>query len=327
MHLVMFFVDGFGLGSEEANPIVAAHTPVIDRLLGGHLLWGERVLSHEQTVLRPLAASLGVPGVPQSATGQTTLWTGVNAPKVLGYHLNAYPNETLAKIIAEKSIFKQLAERGQKVTFANAFTSVIDQPFFFNAINKKRYSASTLSALAGGVRLRRTHDLLEGKAVFQDMVNEILRERGEDVPLFTPFEAGQNLARVCLEHDFTLYEYFQTDKKGHKQLWPECVEIVERIDSFLGGFFSLVNQEEFVKDEEVALILTSDHGNIEDFRVKGHTHNPVPALCWSNRPLKWPEWNSIEEVTPGIVELFIKGETVDGFKAENNGTVGPGGEF
>lgn len=323
MHLVMFFIDGFGLGSEEANPIVAARTPVVDRLLGGHLLWGKRVLAHGQTVLRPLDASLRVPGVPQSATGQTTLWTGMNAAKALGYHLNAYPNEALAKIIAEHSLFKQLAAYGKKVTFANAFTSVIDQSFYLNAKPKKRYSASTLSALAGGVRLRRAKDLLEGKAVFQDMVNEIMRERGEDVPLFTPFEAGQNLARVCLEHDFTLYEYFQTDKKGHKQVWNECVDIIERIDSFLGGFLSIVESS----DDNVALILTSDHGNIEDFRVKGHTLNPVPALCWSKRPLKWPEWQSIEEVTPGIVELLTKGETVDGIKAANNGIAGPGREL
>lgn len=339
MHLVMFFVDGFGLGSEEANPIVAARTPVLDRLLGGHLLWGERVLAHGQTVLRPLDASLGVQGVPQSATGQTTLWTGVNAAKALGYHLNAYPNEALAQIIAEHSLFKQLAAYGKKVTFANAFTSVIDQSFYLNTKLKKRYSASTLSALAGGVRLRRAKELLEGKAVFQDMVNEIMRERGEDVPLFTPFEAGQNLGRVGLEHDFTLYEYFQTDKKGHKQVWDECVDIIERIDSFLGGFLSIVERKgenqgnEEDKDvpagneDNIALILTSDHGNIEDFRVKGHTLNPVPALCWSKRPLKWPEWRSIEEVTPGIVELLTKGETVDEIKVANHGIAGPGREL
>ena len=54
----------------------------------------------------------------------------------------------------------------------------------------------------------------------------------------------------------------------------------------------------------MAWILTSDHGNVEDFSVKGHTTNPVPALCWSNRPVKWPEWDTLEEVTPGILKLL-----------------------
>lgn len=295
MNLVMIFIDGFGLGDQEANPIFAAQTPYFDELLGGHLLWGRRYLNHANTVLRSLDASLGIAGTPQSATGQTTLWTGVNAAQALGYHLNAFPNEQLWQIIRKRSIFKQLSDRGKKVIFANAFTSALDQPPFKGP---KRYSASTLTALAAGLRLRRAEDLLEGKAVFQDMTNEIMRQRGADVPLMSAFEAGQNLGRLALEYDFTLYEFFQTDVKGHKQLWDEAVELIERIDSFIGGFLAIAGQE------DVGFILTSDHGNIEDFRVKGHTLNPVPALCWSNRAVDWPEWDKLEDVTPGIITLL-----------------------
>lgn len=39
MHMVMIFLDGFGLGRKDDNPIVKAKTPVFDELLGGHLLW------------------------------------------------------------------------------------------------------------------------------------------------------------------------------------------------------------------------------------------------------------------------------------------------
>ena len=34
MHLVMIFIDGFGLGRKDDNPIVAAKTPLLDELLG-----------------------------------------------------------------------------------------------------------------------------------------------------------------------------------------------------------------------------------------------------------------------------------------------------
>ncbi len=61
MHMVMIFLDGFGLGKKDHNPIVAANTPVFDELLGGHLLWEKRCLQYKNTILRPLDTSLGVP--------------------------------------------------------------------------------------------------------------------------------------------------------------------------------------------------------------------------------------------------------------------------
>lgn len=301
MHFVMIFLDGFGLGNERDNPIVAAHTPYLDELLGGHYFWGqERKIENGRVFLTPLDASLDVPGIPQSATGQTTLWTGVNGAKALGFHLNAYPNEKLASIIADKSIFKQLAGLGKKVTFANTFTDAYDEMI---ATGKRRHTASTLSALAGGVRLRRVADLLAGKGVYHDMTNEILRDLAGsvDIPLISPFEAGQNLGKIALEYNFTLYEFFQTDVRGHKQDWEKAVSLVEQIDEFIGGFMSVVGRSQ----EDVAWLLTSDHGNIEDFSVKGHTQNPVPALAWSNRNVDWPRWERLEEVTPGIVKMIL----------------------
>ncbi|MGE4273766.1 MAG: metalloenzyme [Desulfitobacterium sp.] len=299
MHFVMIFLDGFGLGNEQDNPIVAAHTPHLDELLGGHYLWGQdRRIKTEKVFLTPLDASLDVPGIPQSATGQTTLWTGENGAKALGFHLNAYPNEKLVSIINKKSIFKQLADRGKQVTFANAFTDQYDQMI---ASGKRRHTASTVSALAGGVRLRKAPELLAGKGIYHDLTNVILREMEPelDIPLFSPYQAGQNLGHITLEHDFTLYEFFQTDVRGHKQDWEKSIALMEQIDEFIGGLMSVV------RHEDVTWLLTSDHGNFEDFCVKGHTQNPVPALGWSNRQVEWPQWERLEDVTPGIMGMIL----------------------
>jgi len=301
MHFVMIFLDGFGLGKEQDNPIVAARTPNLDLLLGGHYLWGqERRLKTGQVVLAPLDATLGVPGIPQSATGQTTLWTGVNAAKALGYHLNAYPNPQLIEIINERSIFKQLKELDKKVTFANTFNDFYDE---WIRTGFRKHTASTLSALAGEVPLRKVKELMAGEGVYQDMTNALIKELIPDseVPIITPYEAGQNLGRLALQYDFTLYEFFQTDVRGHKQDWEKAVALIEQIDEFIGGFMSIVGEAK----EEVAWLLTSDHGNIEDFSVKGHTLNPVPALGWANKPVKWPRWERLEDVTPGIVEMVM----------------------
>lgn len=301
MHFTMIFVDGLGLGAQENNPLVLADTPNLDKLLGGHLLWGDRDIRHGNCRLYSLDATLGVPGIPQSATGQTTLWTGVNASEVLGYHLNAYPNEKLIEVINEHSIFKQLSDKGKMVMFANAFTRNYEQLI---KSGKRKHSTSTLSAHAGGVPLRRRADLLKGKAVYQDITNEIFRERGEDVPLFKPLEAGRNLAGISQAYDFVLFEYFQTDIRGHKRNLEASVKVIETLDEFLGGYLSVVEALP-PSQEKMALILTSDHGNIEDLSTSLHTRNRVPALCWSNYGLEWPVMKSIADVTPTIVELLV----------------------
>jgi 2,3-bisphosphoglycerate-independent phosphoglycerate mutase len=300
MHFTMIFVDGLGLGTSRDNPLVLARTPNLDRMLGGHFLWGEREIRHNHCYLYALDASLGVPGIPQSATGQTTLWTGVNAAKQLGRHLNAYPNEKLKEVIKAHSIFKQLAAQGKKVTFANAFTHSYEQMV---EAGTKRHAASTLCALAGGVKLRSREDLLAGKAVYQDITNEVFRKKGEDVPLMEPSQAGKNLAGISLEHDFVLFEYFQTDIRGHKRKMEEAVVVLETLDGFLGGYLSIAEHLSPAA-EPMAMLLTSDHGNIEDLSASVHTGNKVPALCWSNFGLEWPELKTIEDVTPLIVRLL-----------------------
>ncbi|HHV64338.1 MAG TPA: metalloenzyme [Peptococcaceae bacterium] len=301
MHFTMIFVDGLGLGSEYNNPVALARTPNIDRLLGGHYFWQEKNIRNENCTFLALDATLGVPGVPQSATGQTALWTGINTAELLGYHLNAYPNEELKEVINKYSIFKQLAEQGKKVCYANAFTQKYEELI---AVGQKKHSASTLCALAGGVRLRRREDLLQGKAVYQDITNEIFRRKGEDVPLAKPSHAGKNLAGISLEHDFTLFEYFQTDLQGHKQDKEKAILTIEILDEFLGGYFTVAgNLDPAVS--QMALLLTSDHGNIEDLTTASHTLNKVPALCWSNFALKWPEMKSICEVTPAILKIIL----------------------
>lgn len=304
MHLTMIFVDGLGLGSKENNPVFLAQTPNFDRILGGHFLWENRTIQNKEhnCLLYPLDAGLGVEGIPQSATGQTALWTGINTAEILGYHLNAYPNEKLQEIIKEYSIFKQLSAKGKKVTFVNAFSRKYDELI---AAGKIKNSASTACALAGGVRLRRREELLKGKAVYQDITNEIFRQRGEDVPIYKPFQAGQNLAQISLEHDFSLFEYFQTDIRGHKRNLQEAVRSIEILDEFLGGYLAVAESVNPLEDKMI-LILTSDHGNIEDLSTSLHTLNKVPAVCWSNFEHKWPDMKSIKDVTPAILDILLK---------------------
>src|SRR5512143_3239945 len=112
----MIFLDGVGLGADdpEVNPLACTPMPNLAGLLAGHKLTlnGGRFDAGEVTLLAT-DATLGVAGIPQSATGQTTIFTGVNAARELGYHWGPHPNEPLRQIISRASIFKQLAAGGR----------------------------------------------------------------------------------------------------------------------------------------------------------------------------------------------------------------------
>ncbi len=116
----LVFVDGLGWGGRD---------PAINPQLtyGGRFFQlpdsasGEPVPVAVDGWAQPIDAVLGVPGVPQSATGQTTLLSGINSQGVLGKHLTGFPNEKLRDILLEHSVLKSVTELGQKAAFLNAF--------------------------------------------------------------------------------------------------------------------------------------------------------------------------------------------------------------
>ena len=141
--MIFIFIDGFGLGERDAvrNPIHAADTPALDYIFSKY-----GVIAAD--------ASLGVPGLPQSATGQTAIVTGVNAPMLLGRHLNAQPSVTLKKVIYEDNIFKRLIKAGRTVTNANVYRQeYLDK---MNDPSEKRYkpSVSSVMTMSAGLPFR-----------------------------------------------------------------------------------------------------------------------------------------------------------------------------
>ena len=122
--VLKLFLDGIGLGSNDpsVNPFLRARMPNLVALLGGRslVLDGGR-LDATDAILIPTDATLGVDGLPQSATGQTTIFTGVNAARELGCHWGPHPNEPLRQIIEQESIFKKLSHQGGLGAFANAY--------------------------------------------------------------------------------------------------------------------------------------------------------------------------------------------------------------
>lgn len=245
-------------------------------------------------MLVPTDATLGVDGLPQSATGQTALLTGINAPKAVGRHVTAYPTPTLKALLTDSNIFRQVMDRGGSAALANAYT-----PEYFSAVEagRLRHGAVTFSALAAGVALRTPEDLGNGRAVFHDLTNARPRAWGYDVPKISPEQAGRNLAGIASGHHLTVFEFFLPDLAAHGRVPMDPVTVVEMIDQCLGGVIEAANWD------EVLMVLVSDHGNIEDRRRAVHTRNPVPTLLVGHgRDDVCRNIAAITDVTPAIVE-------------------------
>jgi hypothetical protein len=294
--LLLVFADGVGLGAAEAsNPFVGGSTPTLSRLLGGPLTAsraGDGVASGEPPVaLAALDATLGVPGRPQSGTGQTTLFTGRNAQAAIGHHVPALPGPRLRAIIDEHSVLAVLARDGHAVTFANAYTADYAVRL---AAGTVRASATTRAVLAAGLPLRTLDDLAAGEAVTWDVTGEdFLHRAGVAVPPVSAVRAGEHLARIAGRHRFTLYETFLTDLAGHGRWGIAPADAVSRLDGLLAGVLA-------ARPPELTVLLTSDHGNLEEPWHKSHTANPVPLLAVGPAAAAFADLTRLDEVAPRV---------------------------
>jgi hypothetical protein len=299
MHVLLLFFDGWGLGANDpaTNPFLTAPMPTLRALCDGTIPTREKIVQSARAVVVPTDATLGVAGVPQSATGQTTLLTGINAPRALGAHVGPYPNDALRDLLTRDNVLMRLTAAGRRVAFANAYP-----PIFFERLarDKARRSATSYAVQAAGVRYRDINDLRAGKAVSAFVTNHIWRERGADVPLITAREAGMNLARLAAENDFTLFEYFLTDAAGHKANAAFTTRVLAEVDELLSGVLDASDLD------DTLIVITSDHGNIEDTTTRAHTRNPVPTiLVGAAREHIAPRVHTLADFAPALMELVI----------------------
>ncbi len=288
--VLLFFIDGLGIGERAGNNPLANLENVAP--LAHFVNEASEIIF--DGILVPTDPRLGVEGRPQSASGQTTILTGINAPQILGVHKQGFPNQTLRDVIAEHSIFLQLKRKNiEPNVFANAYT-----PRFF--VEKPRWkSATTCAVEAADLPFRRLPDLLGRCAVFHDFSNASLIEQNLDVPLFSPSEAGAILADLTETNRFTLYEYFITDKIGHAQNFEWAKTYLPPLAAFVSEILRLVDLE------TTTVILTSDHGNIEDLSIRTHTLNDVPTIVWGRRKAEAAgRIKDLSDITPTILDLL-----------------------
>lgn len=253
----MIFVDGLGMGLDhpEINPVASGASPFLRELMLEFAL--------------PIDATLGVTGMPQSATGQASLFTGSNASALMGRHMEGVPGPALKKLVSADNLYRQLAARGYRSTFANAYWAHDTA----EVSGMRRQSVSTVAALSGLGEVRTRSHLLKNQAVYQDITRELLIHRGYTGPLVMPEVAAEHLVAIAAEHDFTLFEYFQTDLMAHRGSEDDVRRVLDILDRFVAEVLGLWDEDGHL------FVLTSDHGNVEDVRTRHHTMNPVPFVA------------------------------------------------
>ncbi|MBK9925738.1 MAG: metalloenzyme domain-containing protein [Anaerolineales bacterium] len=293
-------MDGIGLGENdpETNPLARAKMPNLNALLDGRSLLKESApFVGEHASLLAIDPNVGVDGLPQSATGQAMLLTGVNVSAEIGYHYGPKPNPEVAAYLNGGTLFSRCVEAGKKTTLLNAYP-----PRYFDGIDsgKRNYSSIPMAVTNAGLELFRHEDYFAGRALSADFTGEGWRTMlgFPDAPLMEPHDAGRKLASLAMEYDFSLFEYWASDYAGHKQQMGTAVGLMEAFDGVIGG---LVESGKW--EDELLIVVTSDHGNMEDMSTRRHTDAMVPALVIGEKNAREEfthDMKNITDIAPAI---------------------------
>jgi Metalloenzyme superfamily len=262
-------------------------------------------------ITKAIDARLGIPGLPQSGTGQTSLLTGINAAALLGYHHGPWPGPTIRPLL-EDSLPVRLAAQGGTVRLLNHYP-----PRYLEGIaaRKIRLNAIATAATLAGASLEAKHG-----------------ERRIPPPLGHPddlhsttLEQVREWGREFMRSDATLniFDSWWSDHLGHEgsplsdtasdpstsdtgtsdtgapDLNPQDTPLeraqdhVRRLEAFLEGTLE-------ARTAETLLLITSDHGNFEDMGVKTHTFAPVPLVALGPGALEFAAVTDLTGVAPAL---------------------------
>jgi 2,3-bisphosphoglycerate-independent phosphoglycerate mutase len=311
MRVLFIFLDGIGLAENnpETNPFATAEMPNLNRLLDGRSLLKDSAPFHgELASLLAVDPAVGVNGLPQSATGQAILLTGKNIPAELGYHYGPKPNPEVAAFLKDDTLFSNFAKAGKKTALLNAYP-----PRYFHGIDsgKRLYSSIPLAVTNAGLPLFRYDDLFAGHALSADFTGEGWRSMlgFPEAPVMDATHAGRKLGSLAKEYDFSLFEYWASDYAGHKQQMDEAIHLMQAFDAILGGLVDEIEEERRESGDELLVLVTSDHGNMEDLSTRRHTDADVPALVIGEKTAREEftrDLKSLTDIAPAIWKTVMR---------------------
>ncbi len=306
MSILFIFLDGVGLGADDpqSNPFALAQTPTLWALAGGQkwLASTPRTVS-ERAIFIPTDAQFGVPGKPQSGTNQAAILTGRNVPREVGEHYGPKPNAVTRAIIAEDNLFMRLVRAGKTAALLDAYPDGL-----FANIERGKTLRSSIQQAAheAGIPMRGEDAMRRGDALSVDWTGEGWREFLKDatMPIYTRAEAGARMAVLAKQYDFSFFSHWITDEVGHRGPMERAVALLELFDQVLAGTL------EQWRDEDGLIIITSDHGNMEDLSTRHHTEAQVPTVLIGGGRERFAEgYTSLLDLTPRILQALSVAES------------------
>ncbi|MDA1027879.1 MAG: peptidase [Bacteroidetes bacterium] len=298
--ILFVFLDGVGIGGPSSHNAFETLDLPGWSALAGNQKWtspGFKPISEPNRIVRQIDATLGIEGLPQSGTGQSSLFTGVNCATLAGRHYGPYPHSSARSVLRTQNMFVQCKELPGLLP--PAFLNAFPKRFFEAAKKRDRWSTTTRCCLDAEIPLKTLHDLENGRAVAADLDGKGLSlVAGAPVTTIDIDTVSQRMASLCHKQSLSLFEYFLTDKAGHSDNPVEVKNVLGKLDELFTG---LLKHLDF---NQTTLVVTSDHGNIEDLSTKSHTLNPVPLIALGSLAPYFKDITDLTGVTPAIISAL-----------------------
>ena len=248
--------------------------------------------ANKNFLFKHLDARLGYEGLPQSATGQTALLTGRNGAQIMNGHYGPWPGPSLKKELIKGTLFSDFGAE-------NAQLCNVYPPGFFRALErgKQKQNVPVYAAQQAGVRLFELSDYAQKNAISLDLTGDYLNQLDVRYEKLEPYLMGARLAKMAQNKQFSFFDYWPSDQVGHRGSFAEAVSLIEKLDGFMHGVADNLS--------DVSLVISSDHGNLENKSLKTHTKAAVPLLVLGSAAQYFATATSILDV-PVAIRSFLK---------------------
>ena len=113
------------------------------------------------------------------------------------------------------------------------------------------------------------------------------------------------MVEISRQYDFAFFSHWYTDIVGHRGPLEDGVTLLELFDGVMAGALDTWD------DDEGLIIVTSDHGNLEDISTRNHTENDVPTLIIGRDKAAFAEGlTDLTGLVPRMARVLFKQNTM-----------------
>ncbi len=285
MKLAWLMLDGVGLRHHDLDhPFGGLELPALEQL---GISQAQNHSSPERFT-QAIDANLEIDGLPQSGTGQTTILSGINAAKHLGFHHGPWVSPSLRPLL-EQNILKRLGD----VRLANYYPERYLESL---ATGKTRLNAIATAALSANAKLEGGTGLgIPPMLCFPDTDGLRFPETEQTTP-----KQIQNWAEAFMQstNQITIFDLWWTDHVGHEQNKAEARAFALRLEAFCQHCIA-------TREPDTLFLISSDHGNFEDLSVKTHTRNSVPFAVVGKAAPHFFNVRSLVDIASALESAFL----------------------